>query len=136
MWAHQPWYPVLLDTLVEMPILLPLTHSLLLDPFNQPHPLVLSRNLLERDSLQRAFRTRLPASSMQDGVRVQTAITALEWGTYLAFGIEEMTLKGVLLCASFDLPAAHKTCGFLSHSTALGCSKCFTYFPGEVGSMN
>ena len=51
-------------------------------------------------------------------------------------GIEKRTLKCALLCVSCDLPAARKTCGFLSHSAALGCSKCLKRFPGSVGSMN
>lgn len=34
------------------------------------------------------------------------------------------------------MPAAQKVCGFLSHSAALGCSKCLKCFPGSVGEMN
>ena len=48
-------------------------------------------------------------------------------------GSERKTVRVALLCVSCDLPAARKTCGFLSHSAALGCSK---RFPGSVGSMN
>ena len=52
-------------------------------------------------------------------------------------GIEKRILnKCVLLCVSCDLPAARKVCGFLSHSAALGCSKCKKKFPGTVGNMN
>jgi hypothetical protein len=51
-------------------------------------------------------------------------------------GIEKRMLKCVLLCVSCDLPAARKTCGFLSHSATLGCSKCLKVFPGSVGSMD
>ncbi len=35
-----------------------------------------------------------------------------------------------------DLPATRKTCGFLSHSAALGCSKCLKRFPGTAGFMD
>ena len=51
-------------------------------------------------------------------------------------GIQEKMVKCALLCISCDLPAVRKTCGFLSHSAALGCSKCMKKFPGTVGSMN
>ena len=47
-------------------------------------------------------------------------------------GSKKMTVKCALLCVSCDLPAARKTCGFLSHSAALGCSKCLKKFPGSV----
>lgn len=36
----------------------------------------------------------------------------------------EKKVKCALLCVSCDLPAIRKTCGFLSYSAALGCSKC------------
>ena len=51
-------------------------------------------------------------------------------------GIQEKMVKCAFLCISCDLPAVRKTCGFLSHSAALGCSKCMKKFPGTVGSMN
>ena len=54
----------------------------------------------------------------------------------LPSGIGERSLKCALLCVSCDLPAARKTCGFLSHSATLGCSKCLKKFAGSVGSMN
>ena len=40
------WYPQLLSQLVDFPHLLPLSHSLLLNPLGQPHPLVLEGTLL------------------------------------------------------------------------------------------
>ena len=83
-WVHQPWYPAVLDALVEIPVLLPLSDSLLLDPFNQPHPLVLSHALKlaawmvsGKDSLRQEFRNRLLASSLQAGARVSTLHTNL-----------------------------------------------------------
>ena len=41
-----------------------------------------------------------------------------------------------LLCCACDLPAGRKVCGFLRHSTSLGCSKCLNSFPRTVGTMN
>ena len=83
-WVHQPWYPAVLDALVEIPVLLPLSDSLLLDPFNQPHPLVLSHALKlaawivsGKDSLRQEFRNRLLASSLQAGAGVPTLHTNL-----------------------------------------------------------
>jgi len=38
--------------------------------------------------------------------------------------------RAALLCASSDIPAARKLCGFLGHSANLGCSRCFKKFPG------
>lgn len=51
-------------------------------------------------------------------------------------GTKAMTLKCFLLCVACDLPAVRKTCGFLSHSATLGCSKCLCSFPGTAGTMN
>ena len=72
-WPHQPWYPLLLESLVEL-LLLPPSPTLLLDPFNQPHPLMLSGNLqlaawkVSRvASLKQAFQTRLQRSSPLGG---------------------------------------------------------------------
>ena len=69
--------PCSLDALVEIPVLLPLSNSLLLDPFNQPHPLVLSHALKlaawmvsGKDSLRQEFWNRLLASSLQAEARV------------------------------------------------------------------
>lgn len=62
--------------------------------------------------------------------------TGVPFQVVTASGIEKMTLQGFLLCVSCDLPASRKTCGFLSHSAALGCSKCFRSFSGSVGNMN
>lgn len=42
-------------------------------------------------------------------------------------GIEEKTIRAAILCVSCDLPAGHKTCGFLGHSAKLGCSRCLDY---------
>ena len=41
-----------------------------------------------------------------------------------------------LLGVACDLPAAKKTCGFLSHSATLGCSKCYYRFFDGHGNAN
>lgn len=51
-------------------------------------------------------------------------------------GIEQKVVRCALTCVSCDLPAMRKVCGFLSHSAALGCSKCMKLFSGSVGSMD
>ena len=44
--------------------------------------------------------------------------------------------KCVLLGIGCDLPAARKTCGFLSYSANLGCSRCFQQFSRGFGNRN
>jgi len=51
-------------------------------------------------------------------------------------GKKDVTVRGAILCVSCDLPAGHKTCGFLGHSAKLGCSKCLKEFPGEIGNRD
>ena len=41
---------------------------------------------------------------------------------------ENVTLRAALLCVACDLPAAHKVCGFLSHSSCHACSRCTKLF--------
>ena len=43
--------------------------------------------------------------------------------------LERNIVRGALLCAGCDIPAARKTCGFVGHSARLGCSKCLLEFP-------
>lgn len=38
-------------------------------------------------------------------------------------------VRGALLCAGCDIPAARKTCGFMGHRAKKGCSKCYISFP-------
>ena len=45
-------------------------------------------------------------------------------------------IRGALLCVACDLPAGRKTCGFLSYSAHLGCSRCLKKFSGSVGSFD
>ena len=80
-WDTQPWYPVLLNLLIEYPLLLTPHKHLLVDPFNQDHPLVV-RNQLRlaawrlsgRDILQREFRRKLQHSSKLGGVKAPTKL--------------------------------------------------------------
>ena len=44
-WPMQSWYPVLLELLVDLPLLLPIHQDLLHDPFNRPHPLLIQGSL-------------------------------------------------------------------------------------------
>ena len=39
-----------------------------------------------------------------------------------------VTVRLALTCVSCDLPASRKVCGFLGHTAALGCNKCFKKF--------
>jgi len=54
----------------------------------------------------------------------------------VATSSERKLVCAALICASCDLPAGRKLCGFLGHSARLGCSRCKKEFPGSVGSMN
>lgn len=76
LWPQQLWYPLLMEALTEVPILLPACNHLLTDPFGQLHPLILNQSLQlaawkvsGQDSPRQAFRTRLLSSSQQDGVK-------------------------------------------------------------------
>lgn len=43
-------------------------------------------------------------------------------------------VRYVLLGVACDMPASCKTCGYLSHSANLGCTKCYKVFSGQVRS--
>ena len=45
-------------------------------------------------------------------------------------------VRGALLCAASDIPAARKLCGFLGHTAKLGCSRCLKKFPGGFGEQD
>lgn len=45
-------------------------------------------------------------------------------------------VRCALLCASCDLPAGRKLCGFLSYSAHNGCSRCKKTFLGTPGEMD
>lgn len=42
-------------------------------------------------------------------------------------------VRAALLCSASDLPATRKTCGFTSHNSTMGCSKCLKAFKIKVG---
>ena len=44
----------------------------------------------------------------------------------------KVLVRGALICAACDIPAARKVCGFKGHNGNHGCSKCFKFFPGPV----
>jgi len=83
-WESQPWYPALLSLLVNYPTLLPVHHSLLADPYGQPHPLVLSGQLrlaawtLSGEvTMQQEFQKKLHNYCSLDGVKEPTQPTSL-----------------------------------------------------------
>ena len=45
-------------------------------------------------------------------------------------------VRCALLCASCDLPAGRKLCGFLSYMAHKGCSRCLKKFSGSPGEMD
>ena len=46
-------------------------------------------------------------------------------------------IRCALLCVGCDLPAGRKTCGFLSYTANLGCSRCYCNFgTGQFGKQN
>ena len=44
----------------------------------------------------------------------------------------KVCVRGALICAACDIPAARKLCGFKGHNGNRGCSKCFRLFRGQV----
>lgn len=44
----------------------------------------------------------------------------------------KVLVRGALICAACDIPAARKVCGFKGHNANHGCSKCFKFFPGPI----
>ena len=56
---------------------------------------------------------------------------------YRSAGVSnEVLVRCALLCIACDIPAGRKVCGFLSHSAAKGCSKCYKEFYGGVRSSS
>lgn len=82
-WPGQPWYPMLLESAIEPPILLPQMQDLLSDPFGDAHPLVGAGKLRLAAwkvsgiaSEQQAFRRRLHSSYQRHGAREQIQPTS------------------------------------------------------------
>ena len=58
-------------------------------------------------------------------------------GIPLLGGQRTIALHCALVCVACDLPAGRKTCGFLSYSANLGCSRCYRNFgTGTFGVRN
>ena len=92
-WPGQHWYPMLLNMLTRVPILLPQTATLLTSPAGQPHPLLINRRLMlaawhvsGRTNKTRAFRQSLQNSSPNVGVEVQEMHT-MPAGMYGPIGV-------------------------------------------------
>ena len=82
-WETQPWHPFLLQLLIDYP-LLP-AHSVLRDPFERKHPLLLRHQLQLAtwkvsgiSTWQQAFQRGLPDSFSQDGARAHRLPVWLE----------------------------------------------------------
>lgn len=78
-WKSQPWYPALLDLLIDHCLILPADPDLPVDPSNNPHLLVVTGQLClavwklsGKDNLQWEFQEKLPNSWLQDGAMEQT----------------------------------------------------------------
>ena len=83
-WYTQPWYPALLELLVNLPVLLPGHEGLLRDPFNRIHPLLARKQLqlavwrISGDSIaQKAFQRVFPNSYWRGGAREHVLPTSL-----------------------------------------------------------
>ena len=95
-WPGQPWYPTLLETLVDYPILLPMLPDLLTDPFNQQHPL-LSAKVLQlaawkvsgNVSMQEEFRSKLQSSSQLLGAKGRTQHTSRAWSKWTSWCVQK-----------------------------------------------
>jgi len=81
-WRSQPWYPALLELLMDFPLILPQIPMLLSDPFGKPHPLMTTGQLQLAawklsgiDSRKREFQARLHNFWQQDGAEPQTQPT-------------------------------------------------------------
>ena len=81
---NQPWYPMLLQLIVEFPLLLPQSHNLLTDSKGHLHPLITQNRLRlaawrvsGNNSLQTEFLKRLQSCCFQAGVNIPTRHTSL-----------------------------------------------------------
>ena len=84
-WSTQQWYPVLLELLIDYPLLLPSHKMLLQDPFNRLHPMMLKNQLQlaawklsGQVTQQEAFQHGLQHSSRLDRARELTPHTNLD----------------------------------------------------------
>lgn len=84
MQPNQARYPVLIESLVEIPILMPMQEDLLRDPLNRLHPMMVQGKLqlavwkvLGNSIEQREFQRKLHHSSFWDGAKGQMPPTNL-----------------------------------------------------------
>ena len=83
-WPNQHWYPLLLETMVDFPVLLPQTPDLLVSPTGEPHPLMGQGHLLlaawrvsGQALIIEDFQRQLSTSSHPHGDREQRRHTAV-----------------------------------------------------------
>ena len=80
-WQTQPWYSVLLEMIIEDPILLPPVPDLLTSPLNQIHPLqsqgltLAAWKVSGTTALQRAYQKRLEPLSERQGAKALSVLT-------------------------------------------------------------
>ena len=77
-WRSQPWYPALLELLIDFPLILPADPVLLTDHSGKPHPLIVTGQLQLAawklsgvDRRQKEFQKKLPNCWPPDGVEAQ-----------------------------------------------------------------
>ena len=87
-WRAQPWYPNLLEILIDKPLLLPRVPRLIqpTHPVNNPdiRPQLAAWHISGQSSLQEAFRLKLQTSSLHPGGRSQVNHTIPSSGNGLA----------------------------------------------------
>ena len=90
-WRSQPWYPALLELLIDFPLALPTDPALLMDPFGKPHPLMIAGQLQLAawklsgvDSLQKEFQKKLLNCWQLDGVKGLTTPTRVHGSNGMA----------------------------------------------------
>ncbi|KAK3082615.1 hypothetical protein FSP39_000552 [Pinctada imbricata] len=81
-WQTQPWYPILLQMSIDLPVLLPMNGMTLLSPTGDKHPLILNNTLqlagwkVSGDlSLQEDFRKKLSNFSFTRCVQARNQLT-------------------------------------------------------------
>lgn len=87
----QPWYPAMLELLIEYPLILPDKPMLLIDQFDKPHPLVAvgqlqlaAWKLSGIGSKQREFQGKLPNCWQPDGAKELTQHIRVSGGDGIA----------------------------------------------------
>ena len=78
-WQTQPWYPVLLEILIEFPLLLSQNRRLLEGPTGKSQPLVAQGTLKSDNTLQWAFQNKLQNLSLQGGAKTHVKQILSVW---------------------------------------------------------